>query len=212
MAAPRPAGSSVRRGGMCRSVPVHRNPHNGKIGRCARSGPAAPPRSRQVRHGRHDANNRPPWEATVVRPATPADVPAIAGLIRGLAEYEQLPAEPDEGRLRAHLFSPRPYAESLLAEEGGAVVGFALFFHNYSTFRCRPTIYLEDLFVLPAHRGRGHGKALLKALAQLAVSRDCVRLEWSVLNWNTPSIGFYRSLGAEPLDGWTVFRLSGDAL
>jgi GNAT superfamily N-acetyltransferase len=150
----------------------------------------------------------------VIRPATAADTPAIARLIRGLAEYERLPVEAgfDEDRLREHLFGPRPFAEVLLAEDAGTVVGFALFFHNYSTFAGKPGIYLEDLFVEPSHRGRGHGKALLRSLARLAVERDCARLEWSVLKWNEPAIGFYRALGAVAMDGWDVYRLSGDAL
>src|SRR5437764_699532 len=150
----------------------------------------------------------------MIRPATPADVPVIAKLIRGLAEYERLShaVTLTESDLHNHLFGARPYAEVLLAEEGGAVVGFALFFHNYSTFRAKPGIYLEDLFVEPAHRGNGHGKALLAALAKLAVERDCARVEWSVLNWNTPSIEFYKSLGAEPMNEWTVYRLTDEAL
>jgi GNAT superfamily N-acetyltransferase len=150
----------------------------------------------------------------VIRPATPADLPAIARLIRDLAEYERLShaVDFDERQLRDHLFSPRPYAEVLLAEDCGAVVGFALFFHNYSTFRGKPGIYLEDLFVEPAHRGKGYGKALLRALARLAVERGCARMEWSVLNWNEPSIRFYESLGAKPQDEWTVYRLDGEAL
>ena len=150
----------------------------------------------------------------MIRPATPADVPTIARLIRALAEYERLAHAVvlDEGRLREHLFGSRPYAEVLLAEEAGTVVGFALFFHNYSTFLAKPGIYLEDLFVEPAQRGKGHGKALLQALARLALERDCGRLEWSVLNWNEPSIQFYKSLGAEPMNEWTVYRLAGEAL
>lgn len=150
----------------------------------------------------------------MIRAATPADLPTVARLIRALAEYEKLADSVvfDEAKLGDHLFGPRPYAEVLLAEAGGAVVGFALFFHNYSTFLGRPGIYLEDLFVEPAHRGAGHGKALLRALARLAVERGCGRLEWSVLDWNEPSIQFYRSLGAEPVDGWTVYRMTGDAI
>ena len=150
----------------------------------------------------------------MIRPATPDDVPTIARLIRGLAEYERLAhrVELDEARLREHLFGPRPYAEVLLAEEAGAVVGFALFFPVYSTFLARPGLYLEDLFVEPAQRGRGHGKALLAALARLVLERGYGRLEWSVLNWNEPAIGFYRALGAMPMDEWTVYRLTGDAL
>jgi GNAT superfamily N-acetyltransferase len=150
----------------------------------------------------------------VIRPAVPADVPTIANLIRALAEYEKLAHEVvlDEARLRDHLFGPRPYCECLIAEAAGAAVGFALFFHNYSTFLGQPGIYLEDLFVLPAARGRGHGKALLIALAKLAVERGCGRLEWAVLDWNEPAIGFYKSLGAVPMDEWTVNRVTGDAL
>lgn len=150
----------------------------------------------------------------MIRAATPADTPAIARLIRALAEYEHLShtLALDEGQLREHLFGPHPFAEVLLTEEAGEVVGFALFFANYSTFLGRPGIYLEDLFVQPAHRGKGHGKALFTALAQLAQERGCGRLEWAVLDWNTPAIGFYRALGAVPLDDWTVYRLTGAAL
>src|SRR5436190_5695971 len=124
----------------------------------------------------------------MIRPATPADVPTIAKLIRDLAEYERVShaCVLTDSDLRTHLFGSRPYAEVLLAEDAGAVVGLALFFHNYSTFRAKPGIYLEDLFVEPAHRGKGHGKALLRELARLAVARDCFRVEWSVLNWNEP--------------------------
>ncbi|MBY0514446.1 MAG: GNAT family N-acetyltransferase [Gemmataceae bacterium] len=150
----------------------------------------------------------------MIRAATPADLHTIVRLIRDLAEYEKLAhaVDLDEAKLRDHLFGPRPYAEVLLAEDAGAVVGFALFFHNYSTFRGKPGIYLEDLFVEPAHRGKGHGKALLAALAALAMERGCGRLEWAVLNWNEPAIQFYKSLGAKPMDEWTVYRLTGDAL
>ncbi len=150
----------------------------------------------------------------MIRGATPQDVPQIAQLIRALAEYERLSHRValDEGRLREHLFGPRPYAEVVLAEDAGKVVGFAMFFHNYSTFLTRPGIYLEDLFVEPAYRGKGYGKALLSHLAKLAIERDCGRLEWSVLTWNEPAIGFYRKLGAVPMDEWQIFRLSGDAL
>jgi GNAT superfamily N-acetyltransferase len=150
----------------------------------------------------------------VIRPATSADTAAIARLIRGLAEYERLTHKLtlDEDQLREHLFGQRPYAEVLLAEEAGRVVGFALFFHNYSTFKSNPGIYLEDLFVEPEHRGKGHGKALLRALASLAVERGCGRMDWCVLDWNEPAIRFYRSLGAGPMDEWTIYRLTGDAL
>jgi len=150
----------------------------------------------------------------VIRPATPDDTAAIVALIRALADYERLAhaVDLDDGRLREHLFGPRPFAEVLMAEDAGQVVGFALFFHSYSTFLGRPGLYLEDIFVQPDHRRRGHGKALLVAIAKLAVERGCGRVEWSVLNWNEPSIAFYRSLGAVPLDNWTTYRLSGEAL
>lgn len=150
----------------------------------------------------------------MIRNATEKDVPAICRLIRALAEYERLSHEVhlDEDRVREHLFGSRRFAEVLLAEDTGHTVGFALFFHNYSTFLGRPGIYLEDLFVEPEHRGNGHGKALLLALARLAVERGCGRLEWSVLNWNEPAIRFYDSLGAVPMKEWTVYRLTGEGL
>jgi GNAT superfamily N-acetyltransferase len=150
----------------------------------------------------------------MIRSATRADTAAITRLIRGLAEYEKLldVVTLDEGRLGEHLFGPRPFAEVLLAEEAGEVIGFALFFPCYSTFHSEPGLYLEDLFVLPEHRGKGHGKALLAALARLALDRGYLRLDWVVLDWNKPALGFYRSLGAEPLDGWTVYRLADESL
>jgi GNAT superfamily N-acetyltransferase len=150
----------------------------------------------------------------MIRPAMAPDVPTIARLIRGLAEYERLAhaVTLKEEQLTQHLFGARPYAEVLIAEDAGRVVGFALFFHNYSTFRGQPGIYLEDLFVQPEYRGRGHGKALLLALAGLAVERQCARVEWAVLNWNEPAIAFYQKLGAVPMNEWTTYRLSGDAL
>lgn len=150
----------------------------------------------------------------MIRSATSTDVPTIARLIRALAAYERLADKVvfDEAELRRHLFGPRPYAEVLLAEDAGTVVGFALFFHNFSTFMGRPGVYLEDLFVEPGHRGKGLGKALLSALARLAVERGCGRVEWAVLDWNEPAIGFYRSLGAEPQEDWRIFRLTGIAL
>ena len=150
----------------------------------------------------------------MIRHAKPDDLPVIVRLIRALADYEKLTHEVvlDEKLLGEHLFGPKPYAEVLLAEEGGAVVGFALFFHNYSTFLGRPGIYLEDLFVEPEQRGQGIGKALLAELARLALHRNCGRLEWSVLDWNEPSIQFYRALGAQAMDEWSVFRLTGEAL
>lgn len=150
----------------------------------------------------------------MIRNATSADTPAICELIRGLAEYERLvdKLEVNEGSLREYLFGSRPVAEVLLAEDAGEIVGFALFFPIFSTFLCKPGIYLEDLFVVPEHRGRGHGKELLTALARLAVQRGCGHLEWTVLNWNQPAIDFYRSLGAVPMDKWSNYRLMGDAL
>jgi GNAT superfamily N-acetyltransferase len=149
-----------------------------------------------------------------LRSATAADVPQILAYIQGLADYEKLThaCVATEDSLRQTLFGPRPYAEVILGEYDGEPAGFALFFHNYSTFRAAPGIYLEDLYVLPERRGHGVGKALLKQLAKLAVERGCARLEWSVLDWNAPSIAFYNSLGAEPQDEWTIFRVTGDAL
>jgi GNAT superfamily N-acetyltransferase len=149
-----------------------------------------------------------------IRFGRPDDVPTIFALIRGLAEYEKLSEAVvgSEDLLREHLFGERPFVETLLAETEGRAVGFALFFHNYSTFLTRPGIYLEDLFVLPEERGRGYGKALLAGLARLAFERGCGRLEWSVLNWNEPSIQFYKALGAVPMDEWTVNRVTGEAL
>ncbi|MNR78832.1 putative acetyltransferase [compost metagenome] len=149
-----------------------------------------------------------------LRPAQTSDVPTIVELIRDLAEYEKLlhEVEADAEALHAHLFGPRPFVEVILAEWDGEIAGFALFFHNYSTFLTKPGIYLEDLYVKPVHRSRGIGKALLAELARLAVSRGCGRLEWSVLDWNAPAIGFYESLGARAMDEWTVYRLSGDNL
>jgi GNAT superfamily N-acetyltransferase len=149
-----------------------------------------------------------------IRFGQPDDVPTILSLIRGLAEYERLADEMvgTEDLLREHMFGERRYVETLIAEAGGRAVGFALFFHNYSTFLTQPGIYLEDLFVLPDERGHGYGKALLTALGRLAVERKCGRLEWSVLDWNEPSIKFYRSLGAVGMDEWTINRVTGDAL
>lgn len=150
----------------------------------------------------------------MIRPATPADLPLIAQLIRDLAEYEKLAHHVvfTNESLKNHLFGPRPYAEVLIAEHEDVGIGFALFFHNFSTFLGQPGIYLEDLFVKPEYRGHGHGKALLAALAKLALDRGCGRLEWAVLDWNKPAIGFYESLGATPNDEWTVYRLTGPAL
>jgi GNAT superfamily N-acetyltransferase len=150
----------------------------------------------------------------MIRPAVRSDTKAIARLIRALAEFERLTHAVvfDENRLEEHLFGPRPFAEVLVAEEGGEVVGFALFFPTYSTFQGRPGIYLEDLFVQSEYRGKGIGKELLTTLARLAIERGCARLEWTVLNWNESAIAFYRSLGAVSLHEWQIYRLSGDAL
>jgi GNAT superfamily N-acetyltransferase len=149
-----------------------------------------------------------------IRPATADDTPLIVELIRGLAEYERLAHEcvATEERVRESLFGPRPDAEVVIAEVDGRPAGFALFFHNYSTFLARRGLYLEDLFVFPQYRGRGVGRALLVHLARLAVARGCGRFEWWVLDWNEPAIRFYRSLGAVPMDDWTVYRLTGEAL
>ena len=149
-----------------------------------------------------------------VRPATAADIPRLHQLVVDLATYEraadQVRATPEQ--LHAALFGTSPAVHALVVETGGRVVGFALWFLNFSTWQGVHGIYLEDLYVEPAHRGTGLGKALLQALAEIAVQRGYARLEWSVLNWNTPSIAFYRSLGAVPLQEWTVFRLSDAAL
>jgi GNAT superfamily N-acetyltransferase len=152
--------------------------------------------------------------AVSVRLATRADVPLVHGLIRQLAVYEKLEHAmvSTEADLAEALFGARPAAEALVAELAGAPVGFALFFTTFSTFVGRPGLYLEDLFVVPEARGHGAGKALLARLAQLAVERRCGRLEWAVLDWNEPAIGFYKSLGALPMDEWTVYRVAGDAL
>lgn len=149
-----------------------------------------------------------------IRPATPADLPLIAQLIRDLAAYEKLAHEVrfDDAVLGRKLFGERPYAEVVIGEVDGMPQGFALFFHNFSTFEGKPGIYLEDLFVRPEARGAGLGKALLSHLAMLALERDCARLEWSVLDWNEPAIGFYRKLGARLMDEWTVMRVDGTAL
>jgi len=149
-----------------------------------------------------------------IRTATPDDVALILRFIIELARYEKMEDRvvANEERIRETLFGAKPSAEVLIAEEDGRAVGFALFFHNYSTFLARPGIYLEDLFVEPESRGRGYGKALLAKLAQIAIERECGRVEWAVLDWNTPAIDFYKSLGANAVDEWTIFRLTGPAL
>ena len=149
-----------------------------------------------------------------IRPAARADLPLIGALIRELADYEKLSDEVrfNEAALGEHLFGIRPMAEVMIGEVDLTPQGFALFFHNFSTFEGCPGIYLEDLFVRPAARGAGLGKALLAHLAATALQRGCKRLEWSVLDWNEPSIGFYKNLGARLLDEWTGMRVDGAAL
>lgn len=152
--------------------------------------------------------------ALVIRRGTERDVPTILTLIRGLAEYERLAHEVEAttARVRAHGFGRRRYFETIICRRGGKPVGFALYFFTYSTFLARPTLYLEDLFVLPDERGTGAGKALLRALARIAVRRGCGRLEWAVLDWNRPAIGFYRRLGGKLRRQWILTRLTGAPL
>ena len=149
-----------------------------------------------------------------IRPASIDDVPLIRALIAELAEYERLAdaAVATDDDLRAQLFGAQPAAEVLIGEVDGQAAGFALFFHNFSTFLGKLGLYLEDLFVRPAFRGTGLGKHLMAALARIAVQRDCGRFEWSVLDWNAPAIGFYRRIGAVGMHEWTVQRLEGEAL
>jgi len=149
-----------------------------------------------------------------LRFAQPRDLPVILQFIQDLAEYERLAhvCVATEERLEETLFGGRRYAEVLIGSLGETDTGFALFFHNYSTFLAQPGIYLEDIFVQPAWRGRGHGRALLTAVARIAVERGCGRLEWSVLDWNVDAIGFYERLGAIAMDEWTTMRVTGDAL
>ena len=149
-----------------------------------------------------------------IEAATAGDVPILLRLIKALAEYEKLAGDvvATEDRLRETFFGGTPQAEAVIAYADGEPVGLAIWFHNYSTFLARRGLYLEDLFVLPEWRGQGIGKALLVHLAEIAVARGCGRMEWSVLDWNEPAVGFYKSLGAVPMNEWTVFRLTGDAL
>jgi GNAT superfamily N-acetyltransferase len=153
-------------------------------------------------------------ETFTIRPATVADVPIILELIRALAEYERAPNDvvATEEILQETLFGKRPAAEVLLVFENKIAAGFALFFHNFSTWLGRPGLYLEDLFVRPEDRGKGYGRALLIELAKIARERNCGRMEWAVLNWNEPAIEFYRKLGSKPMDEWTVFRLTRDEI
>jgi GNAT superfamily N-acetyltransferase len=149
-----------------------------------------------------------------VREAVRDDVPLILALIRELADYEHLAGEvvATAPRLEEHLFGAQPVAHALVAESENGPAGFALYFFNYSTFLARPGLYLEDLYVRPAARGRGIGRALLAALAARAVARDCGRMEWAVLDWNVDAIGFYEQLGARPQSQWTTYRLTGSAI
>ena len=149
-----------------------------------------------------------------IREAKPEDIEQIFALINYLAEYEKLThlVAGNPQLLEAHLFGSPSYAEAVVAEVNGNIVGFALFFHNYSTFLTQPGIYLEDIFVLTEYRQQGIGKALLRKVAQIATERDCGRLEWSVLDWNEPAIGFYKRMQASILDEWKICRVTGDAL
>lgn len=149
-----------------------------------------------------------------IRAATPGDVGLVLRFVRELAAFEREPeaVEATEADLRHALFGPRPYAEAVIAEEDGSPLGFALFFHNFSTWTGKPGLYLEDLYVTPPARGQGVGKALLKHLARIAVERGCGRFEWAVLDWNEPARKFYRSLGAVAMDEWIIKRLTGEAL
>ncbi|MCH8076495.1 MAG: GNAT family N-acetyltransferase [SAR324 cluster bacterium] len=149
-----------------------------------------------------------------IRPAVEADTPLILHFIRKLAEYENKADEvlATEAELREMLFGGRPMAEVIIGEADGEAVGFALFFHNFSTFLGRPGLYLEDIFIDPAHRGKSHGRAMMVHLARLARERNCARFEWSVLNWNESAIGFYQKLGAAPKDEWELYQLTGEAL
>jgi GNAT superfamily N-acetyltransferase len=155
-----------------------------------------------------------PGDEVQIVEAKVGDVPTILWFIRKLAEYEKLADEnhSTEELLREHLFGKRPGAETLLAKMGGEAVGFALFFSTFSTFEGRPGIWLEDLFVVTEHRRKGIGKQLLKRVAEIAVARNCARLEWSVLDWNEPALRVYRKIGAVPMDEWTTQRLTGEAL
>lgn len=149
-----------------------------------------------------------------IRDATTADVPVILELIRDLATYERAPDEvtATEEQLREVFFGKKPAAEVRLAFENDVAIGFAVFFHNFSTWLGKPGLYLEDLFVRPEHRGKGYGRKLLVDLARIARERGCGRMEWAVLDWNEPAIGFYRKLGAKPMSEWTVFRLTPEEI
>jgi len=149
-----------------------------------------------------------------IRPGTRRDVPLILEMIRGLAKYERLSheVEASAARIRRHGFGPQPYFKTLICGRGRRAVGFALYFFNYSTFLARPTLYIEDLFIIPEERGQGAGKALLAALARIAVRRGCSRMDWAVLDWNTPAIRFYKRIGARLRKDWILTRLTGNPL
>lgn len=159
-------------------------------------------------------SDTPPIPQLALRPATVTDVPLVYSMIRELAEYENLANDvtATEADIHAALFGERAIAECILAYWEERPAGFALYFHNFSTFMGKPGLYLEDMFVRPEHRGKGIGQALLVHLARVAKERNCGRMEWSVLDWNDPAINFYRRLGARPMDEWRIFRLQGDAL
>jgi GNAT superfamily N-acetyltransferase len=174
-----------------------------------------PPARREAANGRHgEPEGRRNADRLTVRPGTRRDVPVIEAMIRGLAEYEKLGHEVEVtvDRLRRYGFGPTRYFETLICRRGPTPVGFALYFFTYSTFLGRPTLYLEDLFVLPEERGVGAGKVLLSALARIAVSRDCGRMEWAVLDWNAPAIRFYESIGARLRRDWILTRLADEPL
>jgi GNAT superfamily N-acetyltransferase len=168
----------------------------------------------RIRRARRSRRSRRPAAALSIRPGTARDVPTILALIRGLADYERLRREckATAAGVRRHGFGRRPYFETIIARRGDRPVGFALYFFTFSTFLAKPTLYLEDLFVLPEDRGGGAGRALLAALARIAVRRGCGRLEWAVLDWNRPAIGFYDRLGARFRREWILTRLTGAPL
>ena len=174
----------------------------------------ATPAARRRRGTRAAPARRARAGALGIRPGTARDVPTILALIRGLADYEKLAKEcqATAANIRRHGFGPRRYFETLICRRGGRPIGFALYFFTFSTFLARPTLYLEDLFVVPEERGRGAGKALLQALARIAAARGCGRMEWAVLDWNTPAIGFYKRLGARLRKEWILTRLTGESL
>lgn len=149
-----------------------------------------------------------------IQPATEADVPLLLEMFKALAEYERMADAlvATEQMIRESFFGATPHAQAAMARIGGEAVGYAVWFFTYSTFLSRPGLYLEDVFVLPAWRGKGIGKALLRHLARIAVERGCGRFEWSVLDWNETAIRFYRGIGARPMDEWTVYRMTGDAI